>query len=279
MHSNHSSPPPRFIPFNKFHIAPLRDVTPEAMKKAAELARTKYQDREPLKVTTALNFIAQKLGFKGGFGGFRQEYATKLLGFMQEHGLRRRKVLINRTDPGFDIISLKPREVSDRLFQEHRPYPIRIFTGYDVDWFELNNRFFHDNPWRGHTGFKMGCLPYELVMKEVAKARAQSPDLGRQVLESAVAACDYSIRYGVGNLLGDQLLGFGDVDNAELKFVHCMYRPKSCTPERFQQDETEMREVAKFFRVWIEQLEKGWVEVVRYNDSLVFLKGRDGAYD
>ena len=64
---------------------------------------------------------------------------------MAERGLERRKDLINRTDPGFDIVSLKPRQVSDRLFQNREPLPRRIFTGYDVDWFELNNRYFHGN--------------------------------------------------------------------------------------------------------------------------------------
>jgi len=73
MDSNRSGAPARFIPFKRFHIAPLGDVTPEAIKDAAHLACTRYRDRDPLELPTALNFIAQKLGFKAGFGGFRQE--------------------------------------------------------------------------------------------------------------------------------------------------------------------------------------------------------------
>ncbi len=279
MQSNHASPPARFIPFNKFHIAPLRDVTPGAVKEAAQLARTEYQDYEALKLTTAQNFIAQKLGFRGGFGGFHWDYESKLLPFMVEHGLERRKDLITRSDPGFDIISLKPRQVSDRLFLRDQPLPCKLFTGYDVDWFELNNRYFHHNSWRDHPGYEMGCLPYEPVMKEVARAGAESPERGRRVLDAAVAACDYSIRFGAGNLLGDQLLWFEDGGSAEPKFVPCMYKDKNCPPEAFNAHEGRMREAAKLFRAWIEQLEKGWVEVIRYNECLVFLKGRNGAYD
>jgi len=214
----------------KFHIAPLRDVTPGAVKEAAQLARTEYQDYEALKLTTAQNFIAQKLGFRSGFGGFHWDYESKLLPFMVEHGLERRKDLITRSDPGFDIISLKPRQVSDRLFLRDQPLPCKLFTGYNVDWFELNNRYFHHNSWRDHPGYEMGCLPYEPVMKEVARAGAESPERGRRVLDAAVAACDYSIRFGAGNLLGDQLLWFEDGGSAEPKFVPCMYKDKNCPP-------------------------------------------------
>ena len=47
-------------------------------------------------------------------------------------------------------------------------------------------------------------------MEEVAAAKTQSAELGTQLFEAAVAACDYSIRSGVANLPGDQLLWFGD---------------------------------------------------------------------
>jgi hypothetical protein len=279
MRSNPVSPPARFIPFKKFHIAPLCDVTPEALKKAAELACTVYRDRDPLEPNTALNFIAKRLGFRGGFGGYQQEYATKVLDFMKDNGLGRRTDLINQTDPGCAIISLKPRQVSDRVFRRDRRFPHRIFTGYDVDWFDLNNRYFHGNPWTSHPDYKLHCLPFDLVMKESATAKAESSDGGRQILEAAVAACDFTIRSGAGNLLGDQLLCFAEGSSAEMEFVSRIYKPKNCSTEAFAQHEQKLREVAKFFRVWIEPQEKGWVQVVPYNESLVFLKGQGGAYD
>ena len=73
MHSkaNESDPLIKFLPFEKFHLAPLRDVTVTAIKEAANLARTKYRDREELKLNTALNYIAHSLGFEGGFAGFK----------------------------------------------------------------------------------------------------------------------------------------------------------------------------------------------------------------
>jgi hypothetical protein len=279
MYSNHTSLPPRFIPFNRFHIAPLGDVTPAAIEAAAKLACTLHRDRDPLELNTALNFIAKKLGFRGGFGGFRQEYDAKLLPFMKENGLVQRTDLINKGEPAFDLVSLKPRQVSDRLFRADQPFPCRLFTGYDIDWYELNNLYFRSNPWTTHPEYKLFCLPYDLVMMEFAEAKAASSDRGRQVLEAAVAACAYIIQAGADNLLGDQLLCFGDGGRAEIKFVPRIYRPRNCSPQCFAQNEKDIREVAKFFRFWIDQQDKGWVNVVRYNESLVFLKGRDGAYD
>ncbi|PWU19895.1 MAG: hypothetical protein C5B50_05545 [Verrucomicrobia bacterium] len=281
MHSNRTVAvtPARYIPFDNFHIAPLSDVTPDAIKRAAKLTRTDYQDRETLKQTTALNHISKRLGFNGGFAGYRQEYEHRLVPFMERNGLNFRKDLINRTDPGFDMVSLKPREVADRIFLPGGLFPRRIFTGYDVDWFELNNRYFHKNPWREHPDYDVEfSLPFESVMKEVAAAGGESSESGRQLLDAAVAACDYSIRFGCGNLLGDQLLAFEGAEYA-LKFVPCMYKTKLQPADMFQKDEKRMREVARIFRMWIERLGKGWVDVVPYNKCLVFLKGRDGAYD
>jgi hypothetical protein len=279
MHRNHSIAPVRYIPFKKFHVAPLSDITPEAVKHAANLACTTYRDHEVLQLPTALNFISQRLGFKSGFGDFREEYHTKLSVFMKAHGLLVRKDLITRNDPGFDIVSLRPREVSDRLVFQGQPLPRKIFTGYDVDWFELNNRFFYNNPWREDPAYDEFCLPYDVVMERFSKAERQSPGSAMQILEAAVAACDFHIRSGASNLLGDQLLWFQDDRGDELKFVPRVYRPKHCSPENFHRQEERIRDVTRLLRFWIERLGKGWVELIPYNEALLFLKGCDGAYD
>lgn len=279
MHTHHFSLPPRFIPFMGFHIAPLLDVTPAAVKEAARLAKTVYQDRERIKLTTAQNFIAKKLGFQGGVAGLHQEYESKLLPFMTENRLERRQDLITGKDPVFDLVSLKPREVSDALFLSGRPLPEKIFTGYGVDWYELDNDFFNRNPWMDHPEYEFDWLPYEVVMAAVARANAESLNQGRLVLDAAVVACADSIRSGAANLLGEQLLGSESGIDAAPKFVPCIYKDKKCSHSDFNAHEGKMREVAKFFRVWISQLEKGWVEVIPYNNCLVFLKGPDGLYD
>jgi len=44
-------------------------------------------------------------------------------------------------------------------------------------------------------------------------------------------------------------------------------------------DERRYHEVAKIFRTWIDRLEEGWLHVIPYNQSLIFLRDRHGAYD
>jgi len=276
MDSNRSGAPARFIPFKRFHIAPLRDVTPEAIKDAAHLACTRYRDRDPLELPTALNFIAQKLGFKAGFGGFRQEYEAKLRWFMEEYGLEKRRDLISRNDPGFDIISLKPRQVGERLFRQDRPLPQRVFTGFNVDWYAVNNRWFHYNPWSEHLDYKLFCLPKDAVLCAISEAPTEEES--RNILEAAVAACDPSIRAG-GNLLGDQLLWFNGRAPDELKLVPRLYGQQALSAENYRRHVEQVCEVLSFFREWIEQLRRGWVEVLPYSGSLIFLKGAEGVYD
>lgn len=279
--STQQSPlPSRFIPFRDSHIAPLDDVTPRAVLRAAELACSKFKDREELQPVTAQNLIAKSLGFEGGFGGFRKEFGDKVLPFMKLHGLKQRTDLI-RPRHEFPLINLTPRQLGDRVFKRELPQPNRIFTGYDVDWFELNNRFYHSNEWREFQEGqgKISFLPYELVMVEVNKRRIESSESAQQCLDAAIAACAIAINPPANSLLGDLLLQFGEKLEKDFRFVPHLYKPESCPPDKFLEDEHRYHQVAKLFREWIGQLEHGWLEVLRYNQSLVFLKGRNGDYD
>jgi len=279
MQSNPTFPPARYIPFRDSHIAELFDVTPVALKKAAAAACTKLKDREPLQPNTALNHIAKQLGFNGGFAGYRQEYDSTLKGFMKDHALARRVDLINQPDKGFALVSLKPRQVSDRLFSSVTPRPDKLFTGYGVDWFALNNRHFRHNPWTSHPEFKQYCLPFEVVMRAVRAANAESPSQEQLVLEAAVTACAFTIRGGNSNLLGDYLLGFEEGKAAGMKFVPKIYGDKNCPPDALNAGVGQTQEVARVFRTWLALQVTGWVEIVWYNARLAFLKGPHGEYD
>jgi len=272
--------PFRWIFFKNFHLAPLDDVTPEAVNRAAQEACGRYRDRELLKLTTAQNFLASKLGMKGGLAGFSREFEEKLRPFMQAHGLLTRADLIApRHD--FPLVKLTPRQVADRLFQLHRPIPKRIFTGYDVDWYDLNNRFHGSNPWREYQKQHgmLFCLPFELVMQKCGGLKAESPDAAAECLDAAVAACEPAIKWSANNLIGDQLLQFGGTLEKEFLFVPRLYQPASLPAEKFLEEVRRYHDVAKLFREWIGRCGNGWVEILRYNESLVFLKGGGDSYD
>lgn len=280
--TQHKSPLPsaRWVSFRDFHLAPLDDVSPKALNRAAQQACEQYRDRKHLELTTAQNFLASKLGAKGGLAGFKREFDLNLNPFMQAHGLLKRADLITpRHD--FPLVKLAPRQIADRLFLSGRPLPQRVFTGYDVDWYELNNRFYRSNPWRDYQERhgKLFFLPFDLTMQECDRLRAESLEAVAQCLDATIAACAPAINPPVNNLLGDQLLQFGGTLEREFRFVPKLYQPASCQADKFREEVRCYHDVAKLFREWIGRCGKGWVEVLPYNESLVFLKGDGGNYD
>ena len=267
----------KYLRFDRGHLAPLTDVTPNAIKEAAHLAVSRpYCQNEPLQLTTALNFIVGQMGFTGGFAEFQHEHAARLDAFMHEHGMARRADLI-RTEPRMKFVGLQPRQVSDALFLGQRRLPSRLFTAYDVDWFDLNNRFFRHNPWSKHPAYNHSeTLPYEVVMREMSAA--SEPDAA-ETLAAAVAACQFAVMAGADNLLGDQLYEYANGDADRFTFVAKLYQPAALAPEAFAQHSARIREVVRIFREWMQRSSKGWVRVVPFNPALIFLQDEDGAYD
>jgi len=230
MKDNRPSLPHRFIPLQGFHIAPLSDVTPAAIKSAARQSVEEFKDRETLELNTALNFLAKRMGFRGGYGGYKEQYEN-LRRFMQDHGLVKRYDLIT---PRFrvPIVSLKPRQVADRLFLSGKPFPKRIFTGYDFDWSSMNDRWFSlNNPWNEAPESEHGYLPFHLVMRRCQ----QEKDHEAQMLEAAVEFCRGRIDLAMANLLGDLLL-FTVRDNrlAPDAIVAKLYRQHTLSEEDFE---------------------------------------------
>ena len=267
----------KILPFEgEFHLAPLSHITPDAIKEAATLARTKYKDQADLKHSTALNYIARRLGFQAGFAGFQQSY-PQLVTFMERHGLKQRADLI-RPNSHMEFVKLTPRNLSDSLFSLGEKLPDRVFTGYNVDWFEINDRHFRYNPWQSHPSFNLFTLPYEVVMAEVARANQAQPGSGDVALEAAVAACQFSIT-SFTNLLGNFLFSGDGKDLNNFILAPRLYRPGTCSPEHFHEEEKRIQEVAKIFRAWMAKQEQGWVRILPFNKSLIFLAGQDGEYD
>ena len=56
--------PYKFLPFDKYHVAPIGGIDPDSLKNAAKLARTKYRDDErKLSHSLVLHRIAKSLAF------------------------------------------------------------------------------------------------------------------------------------------------------------------------------------------------------------------------
>lgn len=271
-----SYPVVRYLPFEKFHIAPISDITPDALKLSAKDARKKYRDREDIKLTTCQNFIAKSLGFAGGFDGFQKEYLARLRPFMIKEGMTRRADLITRRySPS--IISLRPREVADRLFVSGKNLPRRIFTGYDVDWGENNCSFFGaDNPWLQSS--TMNNFSPQDVLNALADGRFSAKFIQPEILAAAVEAKrNYLSEWN--NLLGDQLLEIESVPFTHDAAIANIYCPSDSSAEKYQSELKIYHNALGVFRLWLESIDHGWVEIIPYSDHLIFLKGRNGEYD
>lgn len=268
--------PARYLPFEKFHIAPITDLTPEAIKGSAKAARTRYRDREEIRLTACQNFIAKSLGFSGGFDGFQKEYLSRLRPFMINEGMTRRADLISprHTPP---IITLDPKQIADRLFVSGKALPRRIFTGYDVDWRKNNCSFFGaENPWWQES--KKAGFSSRDVLDTLTKGRFSHHFNQSEILAAAVEAKRNHL-YAWNNLLGDQLLELDSAHFSAEAAIANLYCPSDFSAEEFQSDLENYRNALSIFRLWVESLDHGWVEIIPYNDRLIFLKGRKGEYD
>ncbi len=277
-HHTHRIPPAKFLRFKKYHIAPLTEISGDALKESAWAARTELRDHEKIGHTTALNHIVQALGFSGGFGRFVHEGEPRLREFMERHGLRERRELI-RPNPDMALVNLEPRQLADRLAQLGSNLPRRVFTGHDVDWFGVNNRWFRWNPWNDGREVLRDGLSFDDVTRGVDAAERAEAGQGVVLLEAAVAANDFFVRAAANSLLGGVLLDYPGKPWDDGEVAALVYRPPDCPIEAFERHTQRTIEAGRIFRKWIDNLSAGWVDVLRFNERLVLLRGPAGAYD
>lgn len=259
---------PKFLTFDKFHLAPLEDINPNSLKRAAKLARTVYMDDEQkLPHNLALNHIAKRLGFKGGFGGYTNEWKNGLTSFMREHGLAFRKDVLP-TKLHDQCIRLGHRQVADRLFSSCRPMPKRIFAGLDV-FILLRTAAAKglkvaggDEIWGWETSRD---IPFDKI--KPAEIREDIPPANYFVRSNTDLLWQPDIAF-FNNLIGDQLC---DLDQ-EGRIVAQRCDLDDGVAER-------MQSAGRLFRHILSLCNQGWLEVIPYNDHLAFLKAPDGGYD
>jgi hypothetical protein len=259
----------KFVIFDNHHVVPVDDVCPESIKEAAAAAKSAFH----VKLTTAQNHIAKTLGFRGGFSGYKAEWEEKLSGFLREHGLITRKDVLRlkhrRTADQF--IRLEHRQIADRLFTSGRPAPKRIFVGVNV--FDLLRAV------AATDDFKVSEDPDSLY---IAYDEIKRAEISEEVPPYSYFICSRSAGLRIleageyfNNLIEDQLCDFGANIN-DVKIVANLY---GVSEKARKEIKTKTREVAALFPKILPLCPAGWVEVIRYNDNLAFLKAPDGGYD
>lgn len=258
----------KYLPFDEFHIAELTGIKPDFLRGSA---RRLMRDREDIKYTTALNFICKELGFQGGFAGYKKGYESDAEGFMAQNGLKQPGLY----DPEiFDRpIRIDLQQISDRCFCSEHERPLRVFTGAGVGWFDMLTAAISIPELKvpDPTTGKAVCQ-----MEEIERARHVPP--GQWTIQSEGHSLSIFKCMELENLLGDQLLWFAD-EHETHEFVSQLYFPNSMTPDEITTEQKESLGAARILSLLISKLDQGWIDIIPFNERLVFLRDWTGGYE
>lgn len=260
--------PTSYLPLKKFHIIPINGLSPESIKSSVKNAS---RDREKVSYNTLLNACANALGVKGGIAGYKTEYETKLKPFMQEHNLTTLTDLVSPKFSGYDSprLRLTYQDISERFFYSSKPIPKAIFTGYDFHY----DRHFDDGNYIAHVD--LGIT--QDISKKIQWAN-DNPDK-----EMPVRGNKYcNMRSLLDIIIGSEMLfiiqpGFNIIGD-QLTIPKGTNIPELCLYQRSPENIDSENELFNMFVKRVKNLEGGWVDVIPYNDNLIFLKGKNGEY-
>lgn len=249
---------PRLV-FNSTFILEIPSLRPEDIK--ATVKKFGKLPDQSAKHTDILNFVAQSLGFSGGFADYPAHF-KELTGFLKMKGLCHLEDLVNNQFSNDFLFKATRQKVSDCLFLSNKKVE-SIFTGYDYHWekflpfFEQANLLISSN---------------HLFSEEEWNRADSEPSYSNLVLDTLFRAAgkDY-LHYLKGNLVN-----FGKDE----EFYNQTYFPwdyKHTELEKIK--ENQRRRGFELFRKDTEKEKQGWVDVLKYNDRLAILVGKNGAFD
>jgi len=246
----------QFLPLREEHVVPLDDLAPEAIRVAVRDELIRNPDSpEGIRHAAALSAVSKRLGFRGGFDGYQKQWPS-LRDFMREHGLLHRKNLLAPPPEAWSVLTLRRQYLAERIFNSGRPLPKRIFTGHDFDWAFVDQ---HSHPPMSGPMQARYALP-------VVDPAEVAPFLARHLRTHVSAGF---------NLLHDGLVH----PRSDDRLVTGTWFNPPTPPEEVKEIRREDTESFRLFQQWIDRDRRGWVELIRYNRELVFLRAPDGAYD
>ncbi|PMG50694.1 hypothetical protein [Shewanella sp. 10N.286.52.B9] len=290
--------PVTLLPLDKFHIIPLDGLAPESLKRSSKKA---MHDREAIPHTTKLNAISKKLGFLGGFAFYEQEYKNELLPFMARNNLNIRVNLLEHSIPGNynPCKSFTHQQVSERLFFTDQKLPQKLFTGHNFDFsrtFDWHNMDIQELVSRDKDLYHVICRN-DHVKREanddfsfVKLSQKQQEFLNLDIfteLKPIISGKKRTVRIidlillqnrmegyvtAVYHLLGNNLTDLTD-ELPEMQLYN------SGNNEGFKVVSDEALYVKKLLNILFQKGEEGWVNVIPFNDHLIFLSDGKGNYD
>jgi hypothetical protein len=271
-----------FLLLRDGHAVPLTGLSPDEIK-AGVKHRVPNPDADPVKHRQTLNAVVDRLGFAGDFGDYKHKGWPAFEAFLQDHGCTHRPRYAIGEEPGsrpsttpegcthrtglfpsdhggcIDL-SLVPhsgptrRQLADRIFESGLPFVQRVFLGHGVAW----------KTWDGGDGHHPPEAAVRTIGEDPQTAQAQADALFEDRLE-------FFHQWG---FLDDKLIA-GPVK----QIVDKAYWPEGSTADQQHQSHAKLTRAVRAFREIFEASPEGWVDVLRYNDRLVVLRGHDGAWD
>jgi len=263
----------------------LDGLSDQHIKDAVTLLRQDLQKKQvpfskikALKTTALQNALAMSLGVRS-YDHWRETELARISAFLRDQGMTTPTDLISWSPRPLFASALTAQRLAERFFNSGLPLPRRLFTGVgsmlfaasgygrvDIDAL-AGKPMFYDEERLAY------CARRENeVLIRANQLRIKGPDApefldltGRMLLLNAVSEYVGSMY----NLLGDNLC-----DRMQQPAVFTSYNTS-------KEEDALNRQIFAMFRNEIEQSVEGWVDVMPMpgNDDIVFLKGRDGAFD
>lgn len=269
-----------YLPLKKFHILPVFGLELDLIKKSVESVA---RDREKIGHCTLLNALVNALGFKGGFAGFTEAYEKILKPFMLANSLTQYADLIEPRYqcPATNTLVHKRQDLSERLFFSDNPIPDKIFTGYNFrydQYFDDGIGVYNFEVDRFAFGLEQGA--YDDNASSNVDVALQNPTLQvplkrkqpmvRSLVDIVIGGDLFYIGAGF-NLLGDQLIQPREKDS--------IFRLYNTNKIALAECLIHCNKKMNLFIKRIEEIKQGWIEVLPFNENLIFLKGENGEYD
>lgn len=262
--------PTAYLPLEKFHIIPINGLSPDEIKKSVSQVS---RDREKIKRNTLLNACAKALGFKGGIAGYKSEYESKLKPFMEEHQLITRTDLVSPRYIGYGLPSFKLsyQDISERLFFSQKPIPKKLFTGYNFHY----ENYFDDGVMLYGDTFGLEGIALSLSGKFKLANKYPLEEIAipyqfcksRYLIDIIIGSENTTLIQPGFNVIGDQLV-----------FPRETNTPKLCLYNRSKENIDTENEFFNLFVKRIDEIGQGWVDIIPYNESLIFLRSEKGEY-
>ncbi len=268
----------KFFFTKEFCSCSLNSLDPEKIK----LSYTNELKKYDIKRTRYYNLVAKTLGFQD-WTKYIKAYDEEIISFLEKNNL-----IKYAPDSNLNILEAEHdlnftyRQVADRLFYNNNPYPKKIFTAYKC----TTDNFAYHCPTPNHFyDIDIHISSFNDLSKYRTKDGLNKLEIQKSILQSdkyknikEECNLDYLIpmdlvRFSTYHNLLSDLFVINDKEIQD-KYVFCMY-------DNYEgiTNQDEYIKIAKLLKEHLLTIKKGWIDIIPFNDNLIFLKAEDGTYD